>query len=168
MEVIESDWRGKKRPSFKRFIFGRRRNEYGASEVGVHPSFRIDYRFFEGETVNDQVSNDSSPASKVFENERPGSPVCNDRGRGKLRELSTFLQGLEGVAEFDTFRRARMRFENGIFLERFISAIFCRRKGSSFQGGLRRTDFLCDRKSFKAGKMSFGRGWKFSRRGFER
>lgn len=122
--------RGKNR--FKRFIFGRRAWP-ARVRSGVH---RASNRFFEGETVNDQVSNDS-PALKSFLKTR--ERVCNDRGREKLRVCRTFhLFAGAGIAEFDTFRPTRIRFRAkdgiGIFLERFTSAIeiFCRRRKRLF------------------------------------
>lgn len=39
---------------------------------GVHPSFRIDYRFFEGETVNDQVSKRFLPRFESFRKRETG------------------------------------------------------------------------------------------------
>lgn len=124
MEVLE---RGKNR--FKRFIFGR--TAWPARvRSGVH---RASNRFFEGETVNDQVSNDS-PASKVFWKRESG---CVMIGGGRNYASVELFAGA-GVAEFDTFRPTRMRFRAkhgiGIFLERFTSAIeiFCRRRKKLF------------------------------------
>lgn len=85
MEVLE---RGKNR--FKRFIFGRRAWP-ARVRSGVH---RASNRFFEGETVNDQVSNDS-PASKVFWKRESGCVMIGGGRNYASAELSTFLRGLE-------------------------------------------------------------------------